>query len=312
MSVVSAFWQSLRFVFASPRLVALLWLTVLLAAVPFGLLMKHEISRDIGASRVHLDLRERMDLVWLGEFRERSGPFGRTLEAGTTSRVDFLRNLDLLFSGRLFAEHPSLVAGGVGYALVWLFILGGVIDRFARGGGRLVLSQFLAAGGRYFPRLAVLTGVSAVGYWAIYRLASWGFRAIEDASRDVTVEATVLKYYLLAAVPVLLAAAVVMMIADYARVAAVVEERDAWTALARGARFVAQRPVKVFGLALLVTLLALGIVALRTAVAPGVGESTTPGILAVFLVGQLFVVSRLALRVSRVGAEVALYRSHRR
>lgn len=312
MNVMKAFWTALRSVLSAPKLVALLWITLLLAAVPFGLLMQREISSDIGASRVHLDLRERMDMVWLSEFRERNGALGRTLEPGTTSRADFLGNLDLLFSGRLFTQHPSLVAAGVGYALVWLLILGGVIDRFARGGGKFVLSQFLAAGGRYFSRLLILTGVSAVGYWAIYYLARLGYGAIETATRDVTVEGTVLKYYLLGAVPVLLMTALVMMIADYARIASVVEERSAWTALGRGARFVVQRPVQILGLALLVTLVALGIVALRTVSTPGVGESSALGILGVFLVGQLFVVSRLVLRVTRVGAELALYRSLRR
>jgi len=311
MIVMKAFWSSLRSVLAAPGLVALLWLTLLLAAVPFGVTMQREISQDIGASRVHHELRERMDMVWLGEFRERTTTLGRSLEPATVSRVDFLRNLDLLFSGRLFSQHPGLVAAGVGYGLVWLLILGGVIDRFARGGGRLVLSQFLAAAGRYFPRLALLTGVSAMGYWAIYRLALWGFGAIERATGDVTVEATILKYYLLAALPILLLTALVMLIADYARIAAIVEERGAWTALGRGARFVAQRPLRVLGLAFVVTLLALAVVALRTYATPGVSESDPFGILAVFIIGQVFVVSRLILRVTRVGAELALYRAFR-
>ena len=312
MNIFSAFWGSLRSVVAAPRLVALLWITLLLAAVPFGLIMQGEISRDIGASRVHLELRERMDMVWLGDFHERGSTLSGTLEPATASRADFLRNLDLLFSGRLFTEHLGLAAAGIGYGLAWLLILGGVIDRFARGGGRIVLSQFLAAGGRYFPRLLALTALSAVGYGGIYWLAHWGFGAIEAATRDVTVEATVLKYYMLASLPVLLLTALVMAIAGYARIAAVVEERSAWTALGRGARFVAQRPMRVFGLALLVTLVALAIVALRTVASPGVGESSALGILGVFVVGQLFVVTRLVLRVTRVGAELALYRSLRR
>lgn len=312
MNVLTAFFGALRSVLMAPRLVALLWLTLLLVAVPFGLMMQREIAHDIGPSRVQHDLRERMDRVWLGEFHDRSETLGQTLEPATTSRVDFLRNLDLLFSGRLFTEHPGLVAAGIGYALLWLLLLGGVIDRFARGGGKLVLSQFLAASGRYFPRLFLVTLVSAVGYGAIYRLATWGFAAIEEATRDVTVEATVLKYYLLASLPILLLTALVMTISGYARIAAVVEERSAWTALGRGARFVLQRPVSVLSLALLVTLAALAIVALRTVATPGVGESTGWGILGVFLVGQLFVVSRLILRVTRVGAELALFRSLRR
>ena len=312
MNVFKALWKSCRFVLATPRLLAILWITLLLTAAPLGLMMQREIASDIGASRVHLDLRERMDMVWLGEFGDRGGFLGRTLKPVTASGADFLGNLDLLFSGRLFTESPGLVSVGIGYALVWLLILGGVIDRFARGGGKVILSQFLAAAGRYFPRLLALTAVSATGYWGVYWLAEKGFTAIEAATRDVTVEATVLKYYLLAAIPVLLLTAIVMMISDYARIAAVVEERSAWTALGRGARFVVQRPLQVFGLALIVTLAALAIVALRTVATPGVGESSLLGILGVFLIGQLFVASRLALRLIRIGSQLSLYRALRR
>jgi len=312
MTVIKAFWNALGSAISAPRLIALLWLTLLLSAAPFGLAMQRAIAHDIGASRVHVDLRERMDMVWLGEFRERAGDLGRTFDVTTSSRVDFLHNLDLLFSGRLFTGHPGLVSAGVGYVLIWLLLLGGIIDRFARGGGRFVLSQFLGAGGRYFSRLLVLTGLSALGYWAIYRAAAWGYEALEEATRDITVEGTVLKYYLLGALPVLLAAAAVMMIFDFARVAAVVEERGAWSALGRGARFVVGQPFKVLGLVLLVSSITVGVVALRTIVLPSVGESDALGVLLVFVVGQLFVVSRLLFRVARVGAQLTLYKQARR
>ena len=312
MSVLTAFYSALRSTLAAPRLLLVLWLTLLLAAAPFGLLMQHEIARDIGASRVQEQLRQRMDMVWLSEFRDRGGSMRGAFEPVTTSRLDFLHNLDLLFSGRLFSQHKALVAAGVGYAVVWLLTLGGVIDRFARGGGRFVLSQFLAACGRYFPRLAVVTAVSAVGYWVLYRLARFGYGAIEAANSDLTVESTLLTYYLLAAIPLLVLAALVMVIADYARIAAVTEERGGWSALARGFRFVSRRPWSVFALALIVALSGGLLVALRTLLAPGVGEATTLGILGVFLVGQLFVAARLVLRVTGVGAELALYRALRR
>lgn len=311
MNVWTAFWSALRSTLAAPGLIVLLWLTLLVAAVPFGLVMQHEVSQDIGASRVHVELRERMDMLWLGEFHERADTLGRTLEPATTSRADFLFNLDLLFSGKLFGVHPGLLAAGVGYALVWLLMLGGVIDRFARGAGKLVLSQFLAACGRYFPRLLVLTTLSATCYAGLYWGAGQAYRALERWLQDETVESTVIGYYLLAAAPILLVTVLVMLIVDYARLAAVLEEQGPWSALGRGARFVMRRPGKVLTLALLVTIAVAGLVALRTLAAPGVGESSVPGIVAVFLVGQLFVAGRLVLRVVGIGAELALYRALR-
>lgn len=312
MMVLRAFSTGLRSALASPRLLLLLWCVLLMAAVPFGLVMQQEIADDIGASRVHLDLRQRLDAVWLGEFSSRAESLGQTLEPATAGRVDFLRNLDLLFGGRLFSQHRGLVAAGVGYALVSLLMLGGVIDRFARGGGRFVLSQFLGACGRYFGRLLKLTALSTVLYWGVYRGAKWVYVTLERGVQDVTVEATVLRYYLLAAVPILLLAALVMMVFDYARIAAILEEQPGTLrALSRGLRFVFDHPVAVLALAVLVGLCVIGLVALRTVLAPGVGEATVLGIGLVFLLGQLFVAARLALRLTLVAAELALYRGLR-
>ncbi len=237
---------------------------------------------------------------------------GASFRPATLGRADFLHNLDLLFSGELFREQPALVAAGLFYALIWLLTLGGVVDRFARGGGRFVLSQFLAACGRYFGRLLRLAVLSVPLYWGLYALARWAYRAIEEGVRDVTVESTVIAYYLAAAVPLLLLVALVKTTFDYARIASVVdEEPNTFRALRRGLAFVFRRSLAVLGLALLVSLCVLALVALRTVAAPGVGESTVVGVIAVFLVGQLFVVARLALRLGYVGAELTLYRSVR-
>jgi hypothetical protein len=187
-----------------------------------------------------------------------------------------------------------------------------VIDRSARGAGRFVLSQFLGACGRYFGRLLKLTALSAGLYWGVYRCARWGYVALERSLQDVTAEATVLGYYLLAAVPVLVLTALVMVVVDYARIAAILEEeRGSLRALGRGLRFVSRHPASVLGLAVLVGLCGVGVVALRTALAPGVGEATALGIALVFLLGQLFVAARLVLRLTLVAAEVALYRDLR-
>jgi hypothetical protein len=304
--------NAIRATLAAPKLLAFIWAVLLLVALPLGVSMRHAIQEDVGGSRIHEDLRERMDMTWMSEFRDRNEQLGAGFRPATLSRADFLYNVDLLFSGDLFAQQPALVAAGLVYALVWLLTLGGVVDRFARGGGRFVLSQFLAACGRYFGRLLRLAVLSAPLYWGLYALARWAYRAIEEGVRDVTVESTVIAYYVAAAVPLLLLVGLVKTTFDYARIASVVdEERNSFKALQRGLRFVFRRLLAVLGLALLVTLGVVALVALRTFAAPGVGESTVLGVIAVFVVGQLFLLARLTLRLGLVGAELMLYRKLR-
>lgn len=308
-----AFFKGLAAAFTAPKLLCLLWVVVLLAAAPFGLLLQQEIQGDIGASRVHTKLRQGMDLEWLDEFHAHSTGFGSDLTPDTVSRLDFLRNVDLVLSGRLLQRRRGLVAAGAVYAVVWLLLLGGVIDRFARGRGRLVLSQFLAACGRYFPRLLRLGGVSALLYWLLYVGARRAYGALDPTLRGVTAESTIFGYYLALAVPLLLLAGVVMAIVDYARIASVLEEEpNTLRALLRGLRFFGHNAGSCLGLALLVGLCVAGLVAVRTAYGPGVGEATPLAIVGVFALGQAFLLVRLALRLSFVAGEMALYRARRR
>jgi hypothetical protein len=306
----AAFTMGLRTAVDSPKLLAMLWGLLLLAAVPFGLAMQHEIQDAIGPSRVGQTLLERMDLVWLGEFREGSDGLRSTLQPATTSAVDLLHNLDLALGGRLVLQQRALVAAGLGYALLWLLLLGGLIDRYGRGEERPGLSQLLAAGGSNFLRLLALALLAASLYVGLFFAASWTFKKLGLALRDVTAEATVLQCYLAASALLLLILALVMLVFDYAKVAAVLEdEKNPLKALRRGFRFVTRRSFTVGGLAGLVATCALALIALRTLADPGTAESTVVGVVAVFLLGQLFLLGRIVLRLALVAGEVALYRT---
>jgi len=308
--VTRAFATGLRVAVDSPKLLVALWCVLFLAAVPFGLMMQQEIQEAIGPSRVGQTLLERMDLVWLGEFREGSDGLRSTLQPATTSAFDFLHNLDLVLGGRLVLQHPALVAAGAGYALLWLFLLGGLIDRYGRGENRPGLSQLLAAAGRNILRLLGLLLLSAPFYVGTALGAMWALKKLAQALRDVTSEATLLHIYLAVVIPLLLILALVMLVFDYAKVAAVLEdEKNPLKALRRGLRFVTSRPLAVGGLAALVVTCTLVLIALRTLMDFGTAEGTVIGVLAVFLLGQLFLLARLVLRLTLVAGEVSLYRS---
>jgi len=103
-----------------------------------------------------------------------------------------------------------------------------------------------------------------------------------------------------------------MLVIDYAKIAAVLDEGSTlFQALRRGCRLVLRRPFTVFGLAILVTACSLGLIGLRTLTDLGSAEGSALGVLGVFLVGQLFLVGRLALRLAFVSSEVFVYRELR-
>lgn len=296
---------------ASPRQLALLWLALLLVALPAGVLIEESIHASIGASRVDESLRQGLDMAWLSEYGSRARGLETSMQPSIVGRGAVFDNLESWFSGGLFLDTRT-VAFGVAYALIWLFLLGGVLDRFARRESNFVSAPFMAAGARFFPRLLRLTVVSGVLYFGIYRLARWLFPWIEQLTKDVTVERTVLLANLAGACVVVTLLGLVNLVFGYAKIAVVYEgRRSSLGALMRAARFVAGHPGKTIGLYLLLACLALLVIALYALLAPGPGQSTVVGVALALLMGQLFLVARLAVRLSFFGAQMRLYEAAR-
>ena len=88
-------------------------------------------------------------------------------------------------------------------------------------------------------------------------------------------------------------------------------KRSSLGALLRAARFVAGHPGKAIGLYLGLALITLTVIASYASVAPGPDQSTALGIALAFLVGQLFLLARLALRLTFFSAQMRLYESSR-
>ncbi len=296
---------------ASPRQLTVLWVALMLVALPAGVVIEESIHASIGATRVDESLREGLDLAWLSEYSDGAEGLAGSVRPSIVGRGAIFDNIESWFSGALFLE-PRTVAFGAAYALIWLFLLGGVLDRFARRERKFVLAPFMAAGARFFPRLLRLTVISAVLYFAIYRFARWLFPWIERLTRDVTVERQVLLANLGGAVVVVAFLGLVNLVFGYAKIAVVYEgRRSSFGALMRAARFVAARPAKPIGLYLGLSVMALLVIALYSLLAPGPGQSTAIGVVVAFVVGQLFLVARLALRLTFFGAQMRLYESER-
>ena len=296
---------------ASPRQLLILWLALLLVALPAAVAIEESIRAAIGPSRADEAMREGLDLSWLGEYASRAKGLERTLEPSIVGRGAVYDNLESWFGGRLFLDARTVAFGGV-YVLVWLFLLGGVLDRFARRERKFVLAPFMAAGARFFPRLLRLTVISGLLYFGVYRLARWLFPWIEGLTRDVTVERQVLLAHLAGALLVAALLGLVNLIFGYAKIAVVYEgRRSSVGALLRAVRFVFGHPGKTIGLYLGLAGIGVLLVAVYALVAPGPGQSTVAGITLAFLAGQLYLVARLALRLTFFGAQMRLYDSQR-
>jgi hypothetical protein len=155
-------------------------------------------------------------------------------------------------------------------------------------------------------RLLVL---SLALYYAVFRWIARPLHAwLEDATRDHTVERTVLLYTLLLYAFIGLLLVILGMAIDYAKAALIVEKRrSSVLAFLRGLSFVFSHPLRT--LALYGLLLAVGalVVGAYMLLARGPGQLTMFKVAAAFLFSQAYIGARLFLKLWFLGSQTALF-----
>lgn len=308
--------RGLRRALGEPKLLFVLWLTSSLAALPAALAVGAAIEADIGASRFHEGLDKGFDMDWYAEYDKRhdSGVPALFAPQRTGGSIVY-ENLDALFGGRVLSGAEALKPLLLVFGLAWILLQGGVVARLVREPapgdvlGRFSARSLFADAGRYFLRFLVLALLAGVLYWALYRIAGWGFGRLDEAFRDRGTERQLIGWVLAGGALLMLALHLVRMVFDYAKIAVVAGDlRFAPAAVWRGLRFVAAHPLEAFGVYAGIGLLSLAWLWLYAVLAPGAGQSTALGVLLALLVSQLFVAGRLFLRLALLGTQAGLYR----
>lgn len=313
MTISKAIRQGLRQAFNLPRILCLLWLVNLLFAVPVSLMIRDALADSFGSSRVAHNMREGFDRGWYAEFESTAGDLEATFRPTVSGPGPLLDNLEAWWSGSIAGDaNPGLVALGLGYAVLWAFLLGGVLDRLARPQPSFALERFFAAAGRTLPRFLGLALISGVIYFLIYRLGRQLYGWVEAASRDVTVEKTAFAWVVAASVVVVVLLNVVRMMFDYAKIAIVLEDqRNVLDAIWAASSFVIRHPFKTVGVTFGFGVIGAVLFGLYLWLAPGAGQSTLASVALAFLFSQLYLTARLTVRVGLLGGQMSLYRSSR-
>ena len=308
MSVLKAMLEGLRRAAGSPLILLWLWLLNFVVALPATWVVQNSLKAGIGASRAHETLMTGFDLEWYNEYRDGARGVEASFTPTHSGAGAVYDNLEGWLTGEIFARHPVLVAVGVAYGLIWILMLGGVLDRYADRESPPGIRRFFASAGQYFFRFFRLAALSGVIYFLVFLLSRWLFDKLDDATRDVTVEGTVMFYSLLAWALVAFLLTLVHMSFGYAKIATVVENRRSMLLAAlRGLLFVVTRSTRTLPLyygILIVSALLLGLYSL---IAPGVGQPTGEAVFWAFLASQLFLLLKLLVRLSLLAGQTALY-----
>ncbi|MEO5741955.1 MAG: hypothetical protein ABIS29_15315 [Vicinamibacterales bacterium] len=290
----------------SPVILACVFLVTLLAALPFSMMLQDALQEHLGNSMVAEQVARGVNVQWWSEFTEQAGTLGKSFQPVIIGFAAVLDNLSAFADGE--ARPAPLVWLGACYLLLWLFLAGGVLDRYAR--ARPTRSdEFFTACGVYFVRFLRLAPLIAVAYYVLFAvvhplLLDQLFAAL---TRDVTSERTAffVRLGLYAIFGTLLV--VVSIIFDYAKVRAVVEDRRSMIgAVMAGSRFARRNAAAVATLYLLSACLFLVLLIAYALASPG-ASSSGAGLWLGIAIGQLYLLGRLWIRLVFFASETALF-----
>jgi len=299
-----------RKVLGSPMLLVAAWLLTVLAALPVTVVLGNSLQQSFGRTLAAEPMAEGFDDSWYGEYSGSAKGIEQSFDPTLAGVGGVLANLEAWANGSSIERFAGLVGLGVLFGLVWALFLGGVIERYAFADGPRGIAALLNTGGRYWGRFVRLALLSAIAYYGIYRLHGWLMNGLEGRLVDVTEEtsamASTLTIYAVTALLLVLARACF----DYAKITLVIEDRrSALISALRGIAFVATHPIATIGVVLLVAIVSAVPLGLYTWLRPTMITPGWGGVIHAILLGQAWMLARLALRMTLLGAQTALYQS---
>jgi hypothetical protein len=306
MSPIRAWCNGVRRVVSAPSLVVGVWALTTLVTLPLAVAMRNDIAGSLGQSLAAGAAARGMNYEWMQEFAGQATGLRATLRPTIVGFAAVLDNLSAFLDN---VRRPSAVAAASGiYVLLWVFLSGGVIDRYAR--ERTARANgFFAACGAYVFRFFRLAIITAIVYGLLFgALQPWLFTWLYPRLiRGIDVERTafIIRGGLYLVFALLLAAANIVF--DYAKVRTVVEDRRSMlVAVLASCRFIRNNPAGAIGVYALDVAVFAATLAVYALIAPSGGGI---GVMAwaAFAIGQAYIAGRLGVRLLFWASETALF-----
>jgi hypothetical protein len=307
MGVLAAFRDGIRRVNGAPFVLVGMCLVTLLVAFPLSLVLRGTIAEHLGSSLAADTAASGTNYDWWQEFQAQASGLAATFVPSIIGFGAVLDNLGGFLDNLPLAT--AVAAAITAWMVVWSFLSGGVMDRYAR--IRPTRAHgFFAACGTHFWRFLRLGILAFAAYYVLFTFVhGWLLEDLYDRmTKNLTEERLgfVVRLALYSVFGILLVA--LNLLFDYARVRIVVEDRrSAIGALLAGARFVRRNrgTVVLYLLNGVAFVLLVLLYALASPGAPGSGI----GLWIALAVGQAYIVLRHYLKLLFYASEVAYFQS---
>ena len=306
--MIGAWRDGIRRVNRAPALLAGVWALTLLVSVPMAAAMRGMLAQHLGASLAADTAASGVNYDWMQEFSDQAAGLGVTFRPTILGFGAVLDNLSAFIDNTM--RPVVIVAAATVYIVLWIFVAGGIIDRYARERPTRT-AGFFASSGVFFFRFLRLAAVQ----WIVYALLfGWLHplvfdRLYPEMVREVPVERTAFAIRAALYLVFGLLVATCTSIFDYAKVRAVVEDRRSMiSATAQAIGFIRRNLREAAALFLANFALFTAVVALYAFAAPGAGRTGASMWLG-FAIGQIYVIARLWVKLVFWASETALFQS---
>jgi hypothetical protein len=281
-----------------------MYLLTLLLALPLSIALRGMIEAQLGDSLVADTLATGASYDWWQEFESQATGLATTFVPSIVGFGAVLNNLSALLDNLPMAT--TIAGATAAWLVIWSFLSGGVLDRYAR--RRPTRAHgFFAACGEHFWRFLRIGIFAYAAYTVLFGLVhEWLFDDLYVwLTRDMTVERAALAVRVF--LYLVFGAALILcnVIFDYARIRTVVEDRrSAVGSIVAGSRFVRHHP----GTLRLYLLNGAGFVILAllyALLAPG-----APGGAAIWIalaLGQLYILLRHYVKLLFYASQTAFF-----
>jgi hypothetical protein len=282
------------------------WGATLVVGLPLAFVLRGLIADHLGASLAAARAADGVDWTWWQEFRHQATGLAATFGPSVIGAAPVPRHVSDVLDARGPGPVLSIVVGA--WLVLWSFLSGGILDRFARNRPTWA-SGFFAACGTHFFRFLRLGIVALLAYALLFGpVHRWLFTDLSGwLTRDLSVERTAFGIQMGLSLVFALLLVPVTLLFDYARVRIVIEDRrSALGALVASFRFIRRHAGKVLVLLLIQAVVFLAFAAAYAGVAPGVTASGAAA-WAALAVGQAWILVRLGLKLTAYAASISLF-----
>jgi hypothetical protein len=305
---MTAWRDGIRRVNSAPAMLAGVFAVTLLVSVPMAVVMRGMLAQHLGDSLAADTAASGVNYDWMQEFADQASGIGVTFKPTIIGFGAVLDNFSAFIDD---AERPMVVVGVASvYIVLWIFLAGGIIDRYARDRATRSVG-FFASCGAFFFRFLRLAAIQWIVYALLFGVVhGWLFdRLYPRLTHEVSVERTAFLVRVLLYLVFGSLVAACSMVFDYAKVRAVVEDRRSMvSAVAQAIGFIQRNYAAALLLFLTNFAMFAAVVGVYAIAAPNSAGAGLP-MWTAFVVGQAYVVARLWVKLVFWASETALFQS---